>query len=124
VYDIQVTNPAYDVAEACKNIPYALAPGVTETLTLTLAPATTYSFRISVMDTAGNEIPNASVQLSRGGFDQTKITSSCGQAMFNSGLSSAVDYSLAVTAFGYVSQTLSALTVDGAESIIVTLVGS
>ncbi len=124
VYDVLVSNPAYDVAESCKNIPYALAPGVTETLTLTLAPATTYSFRVSVIDTAGNDIPNASVQLSRGGFNQTKITSSCGQSIFNSGLTSAIDYDLTVTAFGYVSQTQTALTVDGTESIIVTLVSS
>jgi hypothetical protein len=124
MYDVIVTNPAYDVAEACKNIPYVLTPGVNETLTLILAPAVTYSQRVTVIDASGNEIPNAGVRLTRGGFDQTHTTTACGQTMFNSGLSTATDYDLTVSAFGYVSQTLTALTIDGAESLVVTLVAS
>jgi hypothetical protein len=124
VYDIIMNNPAYDIGEACKAIPYALAPGVSETLTLTLLPAVTTSLRVAVVNGAGVEVPNATVRLSRGGYDQTVTSSACGQAMFSGGLPVANNYSLTVNAFGYVSQTLSDIVIDGTETLVVTLVAS
>jgi prepilin-type N-terminal cleavage/methylation domain-containing protein len=121
VYNISINNASYDVAEACSNIPYSLEPGVSETLRITLAPATTYSLRARVVDIDGNSIPNAEVELSRGGFAETLTTSVCGQAFFNTGLSNATDYELNVNAFGYVPQEIIEITVNDDELITVTL---
>lgn len=124
VYTVTVTDSSYDIAEACSNIPYVLDPGVSDTLTLTLANATAYSFRVSVVDSSGMVIPNADVTLSRSGFNDTIATSACGQSFFNSGLSSHVDYVLDVEASGYADQTITDLTIDGADSLVVILAGS
>jgi hypothetical protein len=96
-YEVEVTDPAYDVAQACENIPYALDPGVDETLTLTLVPAQPQSLRVRVQDSLGAAIPGASVELSRGGYNETFDTTICGQVFFNDGaLNSANDYELTV----------------------------
>jgi len=124
VYDVEVTSAAYDIAEACENVPYSLDPAVNETLSLTLAPATTYSLRVAVYDSAGEVIPNAEVTISRPGYNRSIYTSACGQGFFNSGLSSALDYTLNVQAFGYTSQTISDVAVEGTQTYAVTLVES
>ena len=124
LYNIDVTNLSYAVAEACKTIPYALKPAVTENVLLTLTSATTYAMRVRVVDNAGVEIPNADVTLSSGAFNQTKTSSACGQVYFSTAMGAASDYVLTVRAFGYVDQTLTAIIVDGQESQTVTLVGS
>lgn len=121
VYSVDVTDASYAVAEACKTIPYVLKPAVTETLTLTLTAASTYAMRIRVVDGAGVEIPDADITLSNGGFNQTKTSSVCGQVYFGSGLSTGTDYVLDVHAFGYTDQSLSAITIDGKESMTITL---
>lgn len=123
VYDMQVSS-SYTVAEACKNIPYILAPGISNTLTLSLTSAVTDSLRVTVVNSSGYEVPNVALTLSNGGYNQSRITSACGQVFFGSGLSSASNYSLTVTAFGYVSQTITPITVGGNEVLVVTLVGS
>jgi hypothetical protein len=121
IYDVIVTDTSYDVAEACRDIPYVLEPGVSETLTLTLASEVTYSLRVHVVDINGDEIPNATVDVSRTGFSESKDTSICGQVFFNSGLSSASDYTLNVSAFGYTSQQITDFTVDGTNTTTITL---
>jgi hypothetical protein len=123
-YSVVLNTSSYDIAEACNDIPYALEPGVSETLTLTLAPATTYSLRVDVVDATGAHIPNASVTLSRPAFNSTQVTSLCGQTFFNSGLTSATDYSVAVTATGYVDQTVTDVTVSASNAITVTMASS
>jgi prepilin-type N-terminal cleavage/methylation domain-containing protein len=123
-YDIAVTDPSYDIAEACENIPYALDPGVSETLKLTLAPAVANSLRVRVEDTSGVAIPNAEVTLSRPSFSETETSSTCGGAFFNSGVSSASDYDISVSATGYTPRTITAYTVSGATAITIPLSGA
>ncbi len=121
VYDIQVS-ASYSVAEACKNIPYILGPGLSKTVTLNLTPAAAQSLRVTVVDTSGYEVPNASLTLSNGGFNQSKITSACGQTFFGSGVSVASDYSLTASAFGYTTQTITPISIAGNEVLVVTLI--
>lgn len=124
IYDVALNTGSYDIAEACRNIPYSLSPGVTDTLKLTLAPASADTFRVNVVDTDGNEVPNADVTLSRSGFTSTKSTSLCGQAFYNSGVSAAVDYTLDVHAFGYVDQSVTNISISGDDSLVVILTDS
>lgn len=121
LYEVVVDDSSYNVAEACEDIPYSLAPGVEETLTLTLAPAVTHSLRVRVEDINGTAIPNADVTLSRTGFNESTVTSSCGGAFYNDSLTSANDYSLQVDATGYTTQTLTGVGVTGASYILVTM---
>lgn len=121
IYDVVLDTGAYDISEACANVPYTLNPNVDDTLTLTLVPASTYSLRIHVVDTDGNPVANADVDLSRSGFSASEITSSCGQAFFNAGLASEVDYEVTVQASGYVDRTITDVSIDGTETFVITL---
>lgn len=120
-YTVTVDDPSYDIAEACSNIPYVLNPGVDDTLTLTLVPSVTYALRIAVEDSVGTPIPNADLTLSRAGFSEDLTSSSCGQAFFNSGLSTALDYTLSVSASGYADRTITDIAIDGQETLLVVM---
>ena len=120
-YTVTVTNPAYDIAEACEDIPYALSPGVSEDLVISLTPNVAYSQRVVVVDTSGAYVANASVRLQRGGFDETKTTSSCGQVFFGSGVAVHPDYRLTINASGYTSQIIDPVEIDNDEVQVVTL---
>ncbi len=87
----------YDISETYDPIPFALSPGVTDTLTFVLEPHVTQSLRVTVTDTLGAPQSGADVRLYNGGFDQTLETSIYGQAFFNSGVASATDYTIEVT---------------------------
>ncbi len=121
VYDIALTSPGYDVSEACTSLPYSLLPGVVDTLTLTLVPSVSHSLRVEVVDSSGDPIPNASVTLSRPGFSDSDTTSVCGQVFFGSGVASEIDYELDIDASGYVDQTITGVSIDGASVLRVTL---
>ncbi len=121
-YNVVVTNSSYDVAEACKDIPYTLAPGVNENLILSLAPNSPYSARVTVVGVSGTSIPNATVRLERGGFDETKTTSACGQVFYGGGMGPHDDYGLTVSATGFITQNINPVVVDGDEVIKVTLI--
>jgi hypothetical protein len=122
VYTVVMTDPSYDIVESCRAIPYVLRPGVTETLTLTLAPASTYSLNVRVVDSSGVEIPDADVTFSRPSFNESQSASACGQAYFGIGLTSATNYVLDVAAFGYVDQSIIDVAIAGNETMTVTLV--
>ncbi len=113
VYEITLTTPGYDIADACSSLPYVLDPGVSDTLVLTLVGSVTNSLRVHVTDVSGNPLPDATVELSRSGFSDTEDASLCGQAFFNSGLVVQSDYELFVQAPGYADQTVTAVNVDG-----------
>lgn len=120
-YAVTLDNGAYDIKNACPNIPYTLNPGVSDTLTLTLVPSATYSLRVSVVDVDGNPIIGADVDVSRPSFSDSDVTSSCGQVFFNTGLAAQSDYEVDVQATGYADQTVTAVTIDGANVVVVTL---
>ncbi len=121
VYEVDITDSAYDVAEACENIPYALDPGVDETLVLTLAPASPYSLRVRVENSAGDAIPNASITLARSGFNDSAASSACGSAFFNSGVSSASDYAVSIQASGYADQTINNVVIAGNDALTIVM---
>ena len=106
-YDVVIdgATEGYDISETYEPLPFALNPGVTDTLTFVLEPHTAYSLRTTVVDTLGVPIGGASVRLSNGGFDQTLETSIYGQVFFNSGVASATDYTLEVSKAGYDTDT-------------------
>ncbi len=118
---IDGASEGYDIAEACRNIPYALNPGVAEQLVLTLVPDSTNSLRVFVGDSSGIPIAGAEVVLSRGGFSETQVTSSCGQVFFNSGLPVATDYVLDISAPGYTSENTPDVTIDGVSIVTANL---
>ena len=120
-YRVTVTDNAYDVAEACSNIPYALDPGESETLILTLAPAVTNSLRVRVEDIDGNAVQNAEVTLSRSGFSDTQTASTCGGVFFNSSVQAQTDYTLTVEAPGYTEHTATDVPISGSTARTVVL---
>ncbi len=123
-YKVALGPGAYDIAEACADIPFVLNPGVNDLLKLTLAPSQPYTVRISVVDTNNVPIPYTDVTISRVGFSDTIMTSPCGQAFFNTGLGAHTDYDVTVQKTGYVTQTISAYEINGDEVLKVNLVAS
>ncbi len=116
-YTVVLDTGAYDIKEACPGIPYALDPGVSETLKLTLAASTAFSLRVETVDIDGDPIIGATIELSRSGFSETETSSSCGQAFFNTGLGANPDYQVLIQAPGFVDQTISDVNISGAESL-------
>jgi hypothetical protein len=121
IYEVTIDDASYDVAEACERIPYALDPGVQDTLVLTLVPASAHSLRVRVQDTNGDALANAEVTLSRSGFSDTEVSSTCGGAFFNDAVSSAVDYTLFVEATGYADNTTTDIAIDGSDALTITM---
>ncbi len=121
VYTVTLDTSTHDISEACEALPYSLAPGVSETLTLTLVPNAAHTVRVHVVDSTGDAIQGAEVTLSRPAYSENLTTSSCGQTFFSGGVASEADYELDVTASGYVSQTVTPFEVDGDEVVLVTL---
>lgn len=120
-YEVSLETSAYDISEACSALPFALEPNATSTLTLTLVPDTVRSLRVSVVNASGNPIQNASIEVSRPGFNDSKNTESCGQVFFNTGLASGTDYVVDVSAVGYVDRTVTDVVIDGDETLSLIL---
>lgn len=120
-YKVTLTGGGYDIAQACAALPFVLEPNTTDTLTLTLVPNTTRTLRVRVVNTSGNPIASADVELSRSGFSETGETSACGQRFFNTSLADETDYTVAVSASGYDSATVTNVAIHGDETLTVTL---
>jgi prepilin-type N-terminal cleavage/methylation domain-containing protein len=110
----------YDIAEAYAPLPYALLPGVNDTLTIVLEPHSAYSLRTTVVDNAGEAIPGADVRLFRSGYDQTLTTSIYGQVYFDA-LASSSAYTVAVEADGYDPDTQTNVSITGTTAMLVEL---
>lgn len=121
-YDISLDGAAegYDISKSYAPIPYALDPGVSDTLTLELTPHTDNSLRATILDTNNSPIPGASVRLYHPGYDTTMETSSHGQVFFT-GMSSSTDYTIDVSATGYAAESQSNVSVTGNDSLTVIL---
>lgn len=102
----------YDVVDACNAPPYALSPGSSKSGSLTMASSTGNSLLVTARDSAGAAVPGATVTLSRTGYSQTVLTSSCGGAYFGT-LTGASDYTLAVSKTGYTTDTRPNLSITG-----------
>ena len=123
-YSIDLDTGAYDIAEACGNIPYALNAGVDDTLTLTLVPNVARTFRVYVTDENNIPVQDATVAVSRSGYADSADTSSCGQVFFNTGLSSADDYEITITKSGFDAKTVSAISITGDAVLDVMIIHS
>ncbi len=112
-YTIQL-DPAegYDVAEYCDSNPVTVPAGSEVTRALSLVPDTAHTARVVVVDDANAPVSDATVELTRPGFSETQLTTSCGQAFF-SGLANAADYDLTVTHPSHPPQTLLTQSVSG-----------
>ncbi len=72
-YAVSVSD--YDLIGSIPNIPFTLLPASNQPVQLIVGSNASNSLLISVRDgITGQPVPNASVQVSSGGFDQTKIT--------------------------------------------------
>jgi hypothetical protein len=69
---------------------------------------------ITVIDSTGNSVPDATVSLSRAGYSSTAQTSRCGTAYFGN-LQSASDYSVTLSKTGYTSVTTTGVSVSGEQ---------
>jgi type II secretory pathway pseudopilin PulG len=121
VYTLTLDTGSYDVYEVCPHTPFALAPGITETVRVTLGSNAAAFLRVAVVDTGGTPIANASVRLQNTGVDETKTTSLCGQAAFASGLYEATDYTLTVSAPGFTSSVLTDVAISTSSVLSVPL---
>lgn len=111
----------YDIVETYDPIPFALNPGVNDTLTFVLEPHSAYSLRTTVVDTFGAPVGGADVRLYNGGFDQTDETSIYGQTFFSTGVASATDYTLEVSKNGYTTDVQTNVTINGNVELTVVL---
>lgn len=120
------SSTGYDIAASCTPQPNTLAPGVALTTTLYFAPDTAHSLLVDVRDDNGELLEGAVVELSRGVYEETVSSDTCGNAFFR-GLSSGTlgggnPYTLTVTAAGYQVHTDAAVDVSGVSGISVILV--
>ena len=123
-YSLELDTAGYDIAEACADLPFALDPGVSDTLTLTLAPETGHNLRVSVVDDVGNPVSGAEVEITRPSFSDSGNTSACGQVFFDAGLANQVDYEIQISRSGYISKTVTDVVVDGDSILKVILTPS
>ncbi len=110
----------YDIEDTSLPLPLVINPGAEETLTIKLAQHTPLSLHITVLSSAREPIENASVHVTKSGYDETKQTTVNGQAFF-SDMPDSSDYAVTVDASGY-QQFMQQATVDGTVHTQVTLV--
>ena len=120
-YEIALDTSSYDIAEACGGMPFTLDPNVSDTLKLILDSDVANTLRVHVVDSNGDDIINADVDVSRTGFSDGGTTSVCGQVFFNSGLTAASDYDVDVSASGYSTESISSFAISGDTELVVTL---
>lgn len=111
-YTIGVTSTStYEIADVCGIQPEALLPGSSQTTTVFLSPATTHSLLVDVTSATGTPVRDASVRVTRTGYNVTNLSSACGHAYFGGLVNNT--YSISITKSGYQSQTINNFTVSG-----------
>ena len=104
--------PGYDTTDACNAPPYALSPNTNAESALYLGPSTPNSLLVSVRDSSNAAISGASVTLSRTGYTNTVVTSTCGGAYFG-GIAASSAYTITVSKTGYTTDTTSNVNISG-----------
>ncbi len=104
-YHVGVTG--YDIEDTCPFPPYPIAPGSTNTASLTLVASTTNRLLVNVQDSSGAPVSGATVTLSLAstGYSKTVSSSACANAYFG-GLSSSDKYTITIAKSGYTTSTL------------------
>lgn len=110
----------YDIEDTSLPLPLVINPGAEETVVMKLAAHTPLSLHVTVLSSSYEPIENASVHVTRSGYDETKQTSINGQAFFP-GMPDNAEYTIEVDAPQYQQSTQQA-TVDGTVRTQITLV--
>ncbi|MEK7579223.1 MAG: carboxypeptidase-like regulatory domain-containing protein [Patescibacteria group bacterium] len=114
------TETGLSVFHVCPFIPFGLAPGAAQTVDVILVPQTTNTLLVSVLDDVGIPLPDASVHLTKTGYDTTVVTSACGQSFFEN-LQAAATYTLDVSALGHDPYTILNVSISGQTTVNVVL---
>ncbi len=114
-----ITVPGYVIEEACSAAPLTIAPDMSQSLRLQLGAVSPTSLRVHVVSATGLPISGATVTVSRPGFSETGITSSCGQTFFPA--PPVQQYTVTVTASGYTTETITAFNIVSNDLLIVQL---
>ncbi len=112
---------AHDIAYGCGTYPIEHKAGIDTVSDLVFVPDEPHTLRLTVLDTGGTIIPGATVSLSRPGYNEIRLTGNCGQVFFVGAATAQVDFELQVTAPGYVTEVLPAVTIDGDVTMTVNL---
>lgn len=109
----------YDIEETSILLPLALLPAADETMIVKLAPHTPLSLHATVISSVGSVISGATVQVTKTGYDETKLTSAAGQSFF-ADMPDNAEYTVTVSAPSYEQSTQQVL-VDGTVRITMSL---
>lgn len=122
-YDISIdgVSEGYDIKEVRGILPYALEPGVTETLTFVLTPHTTNSLHVTVTEADNTPVVGASVELQATGYNETLSTSQYGQVFFSDAPTASSTISISKSGYDLFSD---ALNISGNDVIQVNLIPS
>jgi hypothetical protein len=101
VYTVRIDDPSYDVIEVCPSDRIALQPDSTEEIEFTIGSIAGSRLLVAVTDASNQPVPNATVRLEQGGYDQTQTTSLCGQTFFSGGGLSDALSTVTVSRTGY-----------------------
>lgn len=121
-YDITVDGGAtgLDISAICDPQPRTINPNEPVTTDITLVTDTSHTLLVTVRDNTDALINNASVRLHRSGFDQTQVTSGCGQTFFSNVPEGTVGggnaYNLDTSAAGYTTDNQTDVEVSGVST--------
>lgn len=110
----------YSIVEACPQHPLSVLPGTSQNLTLQLATFSPQALRVVVTDSASIPQADIEVRLERPGYDETNITSPCGQTSFL-GLSIADNYELSALVDGVSVWSQSDISINGQQVTVIQL---
>lgn len=100
-YSVTLNSAGYVIKEVRGNtLPLNLLPGSQNDITFVLVPPPARSLHITVVDSSGAPVSNASVKVTAGGYDKTIDTSAFGQAFFGD-LPAAAAYAIAIEHDGF-----------------------
>jgi type II secretory pathway pseudopilin PulG len=111
----------YDIKTACSAHPFIHQAGVDGELEVVLVADAANTLRVSVVDALGRLIPRADVRLYRAGYDVTITTDGCGQVFFTGGVTADSDYTIEVSAKGYIPTSVTPFSISGDTVTTVTL---
>lgn len=124
VYSFILTDGAYQVLEVCPLSPNSIAPSTAETMEVILHSYVSPFLRVTVVDTLGGYIANATVELDKvaGSYNEVQDASLCGQtAFYGGGLTTDADYTVTASAPGFIDTIVTDVTVNSTSTITVVL---
>lgn len=114
--------PGYAVSRICGGNPFAVTPGTSLSFEVATVIPSTNNLRVQIKGLGGEIVPGATVTLTRSGINVTRTTDTCGQAFFSDAtLTASSDYTLNVSAAGYVTANVSPVSIGGDSNTDVTL---